>query len=308
MPRFRCSFLLPVFALCLVVLAPSRAGAQGAAAYITVDNDSGHVLASSAPDKKLQIGSLTKIATAMVVLDWSEAKGQDLGQMATVSPAAAAIPVLGGAINFQAGDQCSLRDLLYAALLQSDNRAAQTLAEHVGRSLGEAEPPLTAFVKQMNALGRKVGMKNTRFLNPHGLDDTERSAPYSTAADLAELTRYAMDRPAFRFYVSQKERKISVAGQAYVLRNTNELLGTDQIDGVKTGTTRKAGQCIIVSAARPPESHQQGEKFMTIPRRLTVVVLGAADRFGSARAFLASGWQRYDEWAAAGRPSGVKKK
>ena len=93
-----------------------------------------------------------------------------------------------------------------------------------------------------------------------------------------------------------------------MLRNTNELLGVDQIDGVKTGTTRKAGQCIIVSAARPPESHQQGEKFMIIPRRLTVVVLGAADRFGSARALLASGWQRYDEWAAAGRPSAVKKK
>src|SRR4051812_45916468 len=137
MPRLRCFFLLPLLAL--VFLAPSRGGAQGVAAYITVDNDTGHVLASSAPDKKLQIGSLTKIATAMVVLDWSEAKGQDLSQMATVSPAAEAIPVLGGAINFHAGDQCSLRDLLYAALLQSDNRAAQTLAEHVGRSFGEAD-------------------------------------------------------------------------------------------------------------------------------------------------------------------------
>jgi D-alanyl-D-alanine carboxypeptidase (penicillin-binding protein 5/6) len=305
MLRFRCLFLLPLFAFAL--LSPSRGSAQGVAAYITVDNDSGHVLAASNPEKKLQIGSLTKIATAMVVLDWSEAKGQDLGQMATVSPAAEAIPVLGGAINFRAGDQCSLRDLLYAALLQSDNRAAQTLAEHVGRSLGEAEP-VVAFVKQMNALGRKVGMKNTRFLNPHGLDDTERSAPFSTAADVAELTRYAMDRPAFRFYVSQKERKITVAGQAYMLRNTNELLGVQNIDGVKTGTTRKAGQCIIISAARPPETRQEGEKFHITPRRISVVVLGAADRFGTARALLASGWQRYDEWAAAGRPSGAKKK
>ena len=307
MPRLRC-FLLPLLLVLSLAIAPSRAETQGVVAYITIDNDSGHVLAASNPDKKLQIGSLTKIATAMVVLDWSEAKGENLGQMATVSPAAAAIPVLGNAINFQAGDQWSLRDLLYAALLQSDNRAAYTLAEHVGRSLGEPEPPVTAFVKQMNALGRKVGMKNTRFLNPHGLDDTERSAPYSTAADLAELTRYAMERPAFRFYVSQRERKITAGGQSYLLRNTNELLGVDKIDGVKTGTTRKAGQCIIVSAARPPESHQEGEKYMIIPRRLTVVALGAADRFGSARALLASGWQRYDEWVAAGRPATPKKK
>ncbi len=303
MPRL----LLPLLALVLVVLSPSRAGAQGYAAFVTIDNDTGHVLASQAPDKKLQVGSLTKIATAMVVLDWSEAKGVGLDQMATVSATAAAIPVLGGAIDFHAGDQCSLKDLLYAALLQSDNRAAQTLAEHVGRALGEPDP-VVGFVKQMNALGRKVGMKNTRFLNPHGLDDTEKSAPYSTAADLAELTRYAMERPAFRFYVSQKERKISVGGQSYMLRNTNELLGTDKIDGVKTGTTRKAGQCIIVSASRPPETRQEGEKFHITPRRITVVVLGAADRFGSAHALLNSGWQRYDEWAAAGRPSGAKKK
>lgn len=307
MLRLRCSLFLSLLSGLVLVLPPSRAAAQAAAAYITVDNDTGHVLAASAPDKKLQIGSLTKIATAMVVLDWSEAKGQDLGQMATVSATAAAIPVLSGAIDFRAGDQCSLKDLLYAALLQSDNRAAQTLAEHVGRSLGEPEP-VVGFVKQMNALGRKVGMKNTRFLNPHGLDDTERSAPFSTAADLAELSRYAMERPAFRFIVSQKERKITVGGQAYQLRNTNELLGVEKIDGVKTGTTRKAGQCIIVSAPRPPESRQVGDKYIINPRRITVVVLGAADRFGSARSLLASGWQSYDQWAAAGRPSAAVKK
>lgn len=299
--------LLSLLVLSFFGLVAPRAGAQGVAAYITVDNDTGHVLASSAPDKKLQVGSLTKIATAMVVLDWAEAKGQDLSQMATVSPAAAAIPVLGGAIDFHAGDECSLRDLLYAALLQSDNRAAQTLAEFVGRALGEPDP-MVGFVKQMNALGRKVGMKNTRFLNPHGLDDTERSAPFSTAADLAELTRYAMDRPAFRFYVSQKERKITVAGQPYVVRNTNELLGVDKVDGVKTGTTRKAGQCVIVSAVRAPESKQEGDKVRITPRRITVVVLGAADRFGSARSLLAAGWQQHDAWAAAGRPSAAVKK
>ena len=117
----------------------------------------------------------------------------------------------------------------------------------------------------------------------------------------------AMDSSAFRFYVSQKERKITIEtplGEqtAYLLRNTNELLGVNAIDGVKTGTTRKAGGCVAISAARPPESRQEGDKHIITPRRLNVVVLGAGDRFGIASGLLQRGWQRYDAWAAAGRP------
>jgi D-alanyl-D-alanine carboxypeptidase (penicillin-binding protein 5/6) len=305
MSRFRFLYFPGLFVAALLVSPLSQA--QGVKAFITVDNASGYVLEGSNAQKKLQVGSLTKIAMAMVVLDWSEARGQDLGQLATVPASAEAIPIIAGALDFRAGDQATLRDLLYAALLQSDNRAAQTLAEHVGRALGEGDPA-AGFVQQMNALGRKVGMKNTRFMNAHGLDDMGRSAPYSTAADIAELTRYAMDRAAFRFHVSQKERKITVGSQAYMLRNTNELLGVENIDGVKTGTTRKAGQCLVVSAARTPESRQEGEKHLITPRRITVVVLGATDRFGSARSLLTRGWQLYDEWAAKGRPSAPKKK
>src|SRR5206468_11920185 len=95
--------------------------------------------------------------------------------------------------------------------------------------------------------------------------------------------------------------------QGFLLRNTNELLGVDNIDGVKTGTTRRAGQCVIVSAARAPESVQQGEKHTITPRRISVVVLGAADRFGAARSLLNDGWARYDQWAAQGRPMEAKR-
>ena len=87
-----------------------------------------------------------------------------------------------------------------------------------------------------------------------------------------------------------------------MLRNTNELLGVNAIDGVKTGTTRKAGGCVAISAARPPESRQEGEKHIITPRRLNVIVLGSADRFKVASGLLQRGWQRYDAWAAAGRP------
>jgi D-alanyl-D-alanine carboxypeptidase (penicillin-binding protein 5/6) len=289
----------------LALAVPSHAG--DAAAYLIADNTTGFVLEQYRGDKKLPIGSLTKIATAMVVLDWSEASNSDLGQLATVPDGAAQVAAAQGA-GLQPGDRCSLRDLLYAALMQSDNVAALTLANHVGQAIGGPGGPVESFVVQMNALARTRGMKNTKFLNPHGLDAVERSVPYSTAADLAKLTSYAMGNSAFRFYVSQRERKITIlsanGGQnAFLLRNTNELLGINGIDGVKTGTTARAGECVIISSPRAPESRQQGETSIITPRRITVVVLGATNRFPLAQSLLARGWQDYDSWAAAGRPA-----
>ncbi len=288
----------------IAIAAPSRA--QEAAAYAITDSTTGFVLDQVRGDKKLPIASLTKIATAMVVLDWSEASKSDLGQVATVPGDAAQIATSQGA-GLQPGDRVSLRDLLYAALMQSDNVAALTLADHVGQAIGGSGRPVENFVVQMNALARTKGMRNTKFLNPHGLDNLERSTPYSTANDLARLTAYAMANSAFRFYVSQHERKITIftaSGQnAYLLRNTNDLLGINSIDGVKTGTTARAGQCLIISAAKAPESRQEGETHVITPRRLNVVVLGATNRFPYAQSLLARGWQLYDSWAAAGRPA-----
>jgi D-alanyl-D-alanine carboxypeptidase (penicillin-binding protein 5/6) len=288
-----------------LALLPSRAAAESA--YVISDNTTGFILEGADATKKLQIGSLAKVATAMVVLDWSEARGADLGQLATVPHSAATLANPGG-VTFAPGDRCSLRELLYAAMMQSDNQAAETLAEHVGRALGSGElAPVDEFVKQMNALARKLGMERTRFLNAHGLDTLERTLPYSTAEDLAKLTTYAMAHSAFRFYVSQKERKItyeSAAGPAsYLLRNTNQLVGVNDIDGVKTGTTRRAGQCLIISAAKPPESRQQGDRHIITPRRLNVIVLGSEDRFNEASNLLARGWRLYEAWSAAGRPT-----
>jgi D-alanyl-D-alanine carboxypeptidase (penicillin-binding protein 5/6) len=123
-----------------------------------------------------------------------------------------------------------------------------------------------------------------------------------------KLTAYAMKDAAFRFYVSQKERKVSFnrGGQVlqYLLRNTNELVGTQGIDGVKTGRTAKAGECIIISAQRDPEIVQQGGTTLVTPRRLNVVILAATDRIAVANQLLARGWTLYDQWATAGRPMG----
>ena len=297
------SFILFLFATAAILRPPEACGQ--AASWVVADSATGFILDSSNPAKKLQIGSLTKIATAMVVLDWVDAEHRDINEFASVPNSASGLNAV-QSVGLTVGDRVTLRDLLYAALMQSDNQAAETLAVHVGSTLGRGDPA-EAFVAQMNALARRLGMMRTRFLNPHGLDGIERSDPYSTAEDLVKLVAYAMDSSAFRFYVSQKERKITIQtalGETtqYLLRNTNELLGVNSIDGVKTGTTRKAGGCVAISAARPPESRQDGDKHIITPRRLNVIVLGSSDRFGIANGLLKRGWERYDAWAAAGRP------
>jgi D-alanyl-D-alanine carboxypeptidase (penicillin-binding protein 5/6) len=314
--KFYCRFLRAAALFTVLgIVSPARAASDSTTkAYVIADDKSGHILAGQEADKKLQVGSLTKIATAVVIFDWARAGGHTLDQIVTIPPAA----LTAGGVNpvgFQPGDQVALRDLLYAALLQSDNVAAETLAAYIGGQLpaGQAGPamaPTVRFVAQMNALARSLGMERTRFLNPTGLDTAER--PYSTAADLARLTRHALTKAEFRFFVSQKERRITInrAGQPgdYLLRNTNELLGVNRIDGVKTGQTQRAGSCLIITAARDPLVAQQGEQTILTPRRLIVVVLGASDRFREAARLLDQGIGLYDQWAAQGRPISPKEK
>jgi serine-type D-Ala-D-Ala carboxypeptidase (penicillin-binding protein 5/6) len=307
-------FLLLLSAL--VLFLGSHHSVQAAQAYVVIDSQTGYVLDAQEPRQKRQIGSLTKIATAMVVLDWAAKRGGDLNQWAAIPPEA----FLGTGENhvgFQPGDVITLRDLLYAALVQSDNIAAYTLAAHVGFALESVVPtapsarsnPVAIFVGQMNALAKQLQMERTRFLNPHGIDEKEH--PYSSAADMARLSRYATSNAGFRFYVSQKTRQISFrrAGHQlnYLLRNTNELLGVNGVDGVKTGRTARAGDCLVLSAHRESEIIREGQMTKIYPRHLIVVLLGSADRFGEGMQLLARGWQLYDQWAASGRMAEPKK-
>src|SRR5882724_1003894 len=289
--------------------------AVAAQAYLIADAQTGYILEEQEPRKKLQVGSLTKIATACVVLDWSERKSGDLNGAVTIPPEAFQGTTENN-IGFQPGDSVTLRDLLYAALVQSDNIAAYTLAYHVGSQLGSVEAgakltPADMFVAQMNALAKQLKMERTRFVNPHGIDWKVKPLPYSTAEDMARLTRYAMNKPSFRFYVSQKERQISFNRQGhqlnYVVRNTNELLGKNGIDGVKTGRSSRAGDCLILYANRESEVVRNGQMETVYPRHLMVVLLGSSNRFGEGAALMQRGWQIYDQWAAAGRTADPKK-
>jgi len=293
-----------------VLAALFAASAQAQLGYIVFDNQTGHVLEASQRQAKLQVASLTKIATAMVVFDWAHLQNVDLSTTIPVTDRAFTNGTTSPA-GLQPGDFASLRDLLYCALLSSDNVAANALAEHVGARVPNTRglDPVGNFVSQMNALARSLFMKRTLFLNPTGMDNLPGARPHSTAEDMARLTRHAYNDAAFKFYVSQKSRTVHIlrngADLPVAIQNTNELLGVEDIDGVKTGRTRRAGDCLIVSAERPPESRREGENVFVTPRRVTVVVLGSTDRFRDGLALLRKGWGLYDAWAGAGRP--VKK-
>lgn len=299
---------LPLF---LLVFAAWSAPRAAASAWIIVDDNTGHVLAASGQNEKRQIASLTKIATAMVVMDWADATKSSLANLVGVPPGVAGV----GGVNpcgLQPGDRVSLRDLLYSAMMSSDNHAAYTLAWNVGSRLpsGQGLSPVDNFSAHLNALARQLGMKRTLFLNPHGLDNMT-PPPHSTAADLARLTRYAYRHPGFNFYVSQPTREITIEGadgasRGFLLRNTNELLGRDGIDGVKTGRTARAGDCLVLAADRDPEAVERDGQKVAIPRRIIVVLLGSADRFSEGLALIQRGWNLHGSWSAQGRPVGKR--
>jgi D-alanyl-D-alanine carboxypeptidase (penicillin-binding protein 5/6) len=307
------SYLLAAAVVLMAPMSPLRVAAasaeKSASAYIVIDHASGHVLDEFNAAKKRQVGSLTKVVTAAVVLDWAHAANQSIDQLATVQPFRPELANPQG-IQWSPGDRATLKDLLYAMLLQSDNVAAETLADFVGSALSggkDRELHQVSFAIQMNALARKLGAENSRFLNPHGLDSLESKRPYSTAEDMAKISAYAMANPAFVFYVAQKERRISIiradgSKQGFQLVNTNRLLGRNGIDGLKTGTTKRAGECLIISAAKAPDVRKEGDTFFTTPRRLEVVVLDSENRFSEGEQLLQRGWAEHEAWVANGRP------
>ena len=308
--------MMRAFFLSILALFSAAASGQQGEAYMVVEAHSGKVLMARNSVVQRPVASLTKIATAVIAVDWADATGTDLSKVeASVPPAALAI---GGPnpLGLAPGDSMSLRDALYSAMLGSDNIAAMTVANHIGRELllargGEGDP-VKVFVTEMNELGKAIGLSKTRFSNPHGLE-LPRQKCVSTAADIAKLSIYAMRKPGFTFIVRQKDRQVTVNGPAgrrgFKVHNTNELIGEPNILGVKTGTTAAAGPCVAVSVERDPLVRDKpgGEKAVT-PRRLIVVVLNNPDRFNRARGFIRPGWTAYDRWVAAGAPVGNRNK
>jgi D-alanyl-D-alanine carboxypeptidase len=304
MKSFYSSLTIVFFAL--LVLGPLSASASH---FIIVDNETGCVLQEQGANDKFPVGSLTKIAVAITLLDWIKVSGNSLDAIAEV-PTPAAPQGQGNALGLQAGDRVTLRDLLYLTLLPSDSEAALTIANYVGSRLPNPQQldGLSNFVAHMNALARELGMKNTLFLNSHGLPVVGNGEqPYSCAADLARLTRYGYSKPGLAFYVAQKSRDIHIQRGNKILgvtiNNTNNLLGVDGIDGVKTARLASVGESIVLTSARDPEVRREGNTVYTTPRRIIVVVLGADNRATEGLELYQRGWSLYYAWAARGRPA-----
>lgn len=289
-----------------------------------MDTRTGRVLVGKNYHEKLPVASLTKIVTACVALDWLEGTNGDRNRMITIPFSAMN---LGGAnpLGFQAGDQISIRDALFCALMASDNIAAETLAENLGNEMlqraGQApggggglgfgktgrSSGTDFFVAQMNALAKRQGMDRSNFVNSHGLD-SDKPKGYSTAADMAKITVYAIEKPSFNFIVSQPQREVSYlrAGQEmrFLVHNTNKMLSMEGVDGVKTGRTTRAGDCLIISVRKQDKIQElQGNQRLRIPYHLIVVTLDSSDRFGQATYLVGEGWRNYEGWLAAGLPA-----
>lgn len=197
---------------------------------IVIDAESGRVLFEKNAYIKRPMASTTKVMTAIITLE-----NCDLNEVVTVSRNAALVN--GSTINLTTGEKLTMRELMYGLLLRSGNDAAIAIAEHIGGSVD-------GFAKMMNDKAREIGAYNTKFTTPHGLDE---EGHYSTAYDMALITRYALKNPVFNDIVGT--RSIQVGKRT--MNNTNEMLwGYEGADGVKTGYTGKAGRCLITSATR----------------------------------------------------------
>lgn len=205
---------------------------------IVMDMESGRVLFEKNAYSKRPMASTTKIMTAIVAIENGK-----LDDIVEVSEKAASI--WGSKIHLKKGQKISLKELLYGLMLRSGNDAAIAIAEHIG---GSEEK----FLQMMNDKARQIGALNTNFKTPHGLDEEEH---YTTAYDLALITRYALQNPLFSTIVST--RNAYVNGRS--VNNTNEMLSVYKgADGVKTGFTGKAGRCLVTSATR------QGVRYISV--------------------------------------------
>ena len=202
--------------------------------YIVYDRISKSMIIGKNEDIKSAMASTTKIMTTIVI--WEKA---DLNETVTVSAKAGGTG--GSRLGLKRGDKASVRDLLYGLMLRSGNDAAVALAEHVGGSV-------KGFAELMNEKAIELGLTNTQFVTPHGLDDANH---YTTALELAKLTDYAMDNETFAKIVGTKSTTIYINNQSRQINNTNELLGVlNGVVGVKTGFTNNAGRCLVTETKR----------------------------------------------------------
>ena len=247
--------------LAAVLFFPLRANASVSAEHaIMIDGQTGRVLYEKNADERSLIASTTKIMTALVICE-------QCNVLDRVRIQKEAVGIEGSSMYLKEGEVLTVQELLYGLMLQSGNDAAVALAIYCA---GTVE----GFVELMNDKAFRLGLKNTHFENPNGLDSPGH---YSTARDLAKLTVYAMNNPIFSQTVSAKTVKVGDR----VLTNHNKLLRrVEGVDGVKTGYTRAAGRILVSTALR------EG-------RRLVVVTINAPSDWQDHKNLLEQGFRDF---------------
>ena len=201
---------------------------------ICIERTTNSVLYEKDAYSKCAMASTTKILTGIIIIE-----NCDLKEEVEISKKAANTG--GSTLGIKEGQKITVEGLLYGLLLRSGNDTAVALAEYVGGSVEE-------FSKIMNKKAKDIGLKNSNFVTPHGLDDDNH---YTTAYDLAILTNYALNNETFLKIVGTKQISVNIGGNQRSLNNTNELLGVVKgVYGVKTGFTGNAGRCLVSACKR----------------------------------------------------------
>ncbi len=198
------------------------------------DRASGRIIYEKNGNKQTPMASTTKILTSIVILE-----NADLKETVTIGSKAAGTG--GSRLGLKKNDKITVNDLLYGLMLRSGNDAAVALALHVGGSI-------EGFADMMNKKAEELGLTNSHFVVPHGLDN---EGHYTTAYELAKMADYALNIPKFKEIVSSKSATIYINGYPKAINNTNNLLGSvSGVYGVKTGFTNGAGRCLVSSCKR----------------------------------------------------------
>ena len=243
---FSAAFILTAVLLCVPLILHTAAQEKGtvsvnapsisAHSAILIEASTGEIIWSRNADEKRHMASTTKIMTALVAIE-----NCDVTKTVTISPDAVGIE--GSSVYLYEGEKLTMEDLLYAMLLESANDAAAAIAIEVGGSI-------EGFAEMMNQKAQRLGLENSHFENPHGLDHPEH---YTTAEELAKIASVAMKNEVFRSIVSTYKKTIPLNETEGVrlLINHNKLLKSyDGCIGIKTGFTKKSGRCLVSAALR----------------------------------------------------------
>lgn len=230
---------LGIICLGLFLLFPYsvQAISTSATSSILMDMDSGRIIYENNSHEVRSVASISKIMTAILAI---ESKKLDK----TVKVSDVVLEAYGSGIYIKPGEKLTLQDLVYGLMLRSGNDAALMIAEYVSGSVPK-------FVKKMNQKAQEIGMKQTTFHNPSGLDEEDEVGNFSTAYDMAILTSYAMKNKTYQKIVGTKKYTLKTNKNTYVWYNKNKLLTNyENTTGGKTGFTKKARRTLVSTASK----------------------------------------------------------